>query len=547
MTVARSVHDVLSDHVQFAVECIDRMYLNVYVPQLQYAAGLVGYVHRRLGLPIASTAPLARITDAFSTAVRRFARDNELPWVDFAKGQRKDDVMHEHLARFTATEGVLFVGRAQEKTRLFRTEKRRDAHGDSYPWIVRTTGLVNQFYFYCLDADFGPFFLKFCSYFPYNAKLCINGHEWAKRQAAQARIAFTALDNGFAAVDDVDRLQQICDSLGPEQIDALLRKWLARLPHPFSGEDRAAGYRYDISILQAEFSLTQMLDKPVSGRVFFEHVIRDNLDIGRPDQVALVFDRRLIRRGPRVTPGRFATRVITDGVTPSLHVNYKHTAIKQYHKEGRALRTETTINDTTDFGIGKRLTNLPALREIGYTANRRLLRVQSISHDPITGADALHTITAPVTTTTGARIPGLRLGEQRSHALLAALPLFRLQPDGFANKDLRTVIAELRAIPPEKLTPGQITYDLRRLRARGLITRVPHTHRYIITDHGLHTAMFLSAVHDRFLPTGLAQLNDPSSPPLRQASRAYQQAFENLSSTTGLAHHRTDPNRPPQT
>ena len=165
MTVARSVGDVLSEHVVFEVDCIDRMYVNVYVPGLQYAAGLVGYVHRQLGLPIASTAPLARITDAFSTAVHRFARTNAVPWVDFAKGQRKDDVMHEHLARFSGTEGVLFIGRAQEKTNLFRTEKRRDANGDSYPWIVKTTGLVNHFYFYCYDDDFGPFFITRLSQF----------------------------------------------------------------------------------------------------------------------------------------------------------------------------------------------------------------------------------------------------------------------------------------------------------------------------------------------------------------------------------------------
>jgi hypothetical protein len=149
MTVARSVDDVLTEHVRFQVECIDRMFLNVYVPQLQYPAGLVGYVQRQLGLPIASTAPLAKITDAFFTAVHRFARDNGIPWVDFVRGQRKDDVMHEHLEAFTGSEGVLFVGRAQEKTKLFRTEKRRDANGDCYPWIVQTTGLVNHFYFYC--------------------------------------------------------------------------------------------------------------------------------------------------------------------------------------------------------------------------------------------------------------------------------------------------------------------------------------------------------------------------------------------------------------
>lgn len=427
MTVARSVADVLTEHVQFEVECIDRMFCNVYVPGLQFARGLVGYVHRQLGLPIASTAPLAKITEAFDKAVRRFARDHELAWVDFAKGQRKDDIAHEYLARFTGAEGVLFVGRAQEKTKLFRTEKRRDANGDAYPWIVPATGLVNQFYFYCVDDDFGPFFIKFCSYFPYNAKLCLNGNEWAKRQAAKAGIGFTALDNGFAAIDDVERLQRICDRLGPEQIEALLGKWLAILPHPFSAADHAAGYRYEVSILQAEFSLTQMLDKPVAGRMFFEQVIRDNLDIGRPDQIALVFARKLIGRGPRHTPGVFRTRVITEGVTPSLHVDYKHTRIKQYHKEGRALRTETTINDTTDFSIGKRLTNLPALREIGFTANRRLLHVQRLSHDPITGADALETITSTVTTATGARIPGLRLGQRRSHALLQALLTFACQ------------------------------------------------------------------------------------------------------------------------
>ncbi|ULN44824.1 hypothetical protein MI149_29505 (plasmid) [Mycolicibacterium crocinum] len=116
MTVARSVGDVLNEHMQFEVECIDRMYLNVYVPGLQYAPGLVAYVHRQLGLPIASTAPLAKITEAFSAAVHRYARDNALPWVDFVKGQRKDDVMHEYLAGFTGQEGVLLVGRAQEKT-----------------------------------------------------------------------------------------------------------------------------------------------------------------------------------------------------------------------------------------------------------------------------------------------------------------------------------------------------------------------------------------------------------------------------------------------
>ena len=176
---------------------------------------------------------------------------------------------------------------------------------------------------------------------------------------------------------DPKRLQGICDGLSAAKIDGLLRKWLRLLPHPFTGADRKAGYRYDISILQAEFSLTQVLDRPVHGRPFFEQVIRENLDLGRPEEVQLIFNRRI----NRTTPGRFRTRILTQDVTPSLNVYYKNTRIKQYHKENRALRTETTINNTYDFGVGRRLLNLPKLREIGFAANRQLLEVERLSHD----------------------------------------------------------------------------------------------------------------------------------------------------------------------
>ena len=277
-----------------------------------------------------------------------------------------------------------------------------------------------------------------------------------------------------------------------------------------------------------------MLDKPVSGRVFFEQVIRDNLDAGRPDQVSLIFGRHLKRSGYRPTPGRFRTRVITSGVTPSLHVDYKHATIKQYHKEGRALRTETTINDTRDFRIGKRLTNLPALREVGFSATRRLLRLQRLSHDPITGSRAITAITSPAITPAGTRIPGLRLAQPRSHALLAALLIFRLQPRGFTNRDLRDLTAQLRGLT--HVSTGQVTYDLRRLRTHQLIERVPGTHRYQVTDTGLHTAMFLTRLHDRILPAGFAQLTATAPPgKLRRAATAYQAAIDDIIRDAGLA------------
>jgi len=534
--VPRSVADVLAEHVTLEVECIDRMYLNAYVPGLQFVNGVVSFLRNHRGHRFASSALLEPISRDFTARIHGFIEKEGVPLVHFKKGQRKDDVTQEHLARFDREEGVLYVGRAQERTAVFRTEKRQNPDtGASYPWIVRSTAMVNHFYFYAVDEDFGPFFLKFCTYFPYNAKLCINGNEWAKRQALKAGLDIEALDNGFAACDDPKKLQRICDRLGPGHIDRLLRKWLALLPHPFAAADRRAGYKYDLSILQAEFSLTQMLDRPLAGRIFFEEVIRENLDIGRPDRVSLIFGRRVVSRGRFQTPGRFRTRVLTANVTPSLHVEYKSTKIKQYHKEGRALRTETTINDSYDFGIGRRLCNLPALREIGFSANRRLLDAQRLGHDPIVGQETFEQVCCP-TVAHGQRAPALRFGDPRVQALLAAVVVFRLQPEGFTNRQLRTHLAPLLGLSPDQFSAGRMTYDLRRLRLHALIERIEKTHRYRLTDRGWRIALFFTRAYNRFLRTGLADLTDPlATGTLAQALAYLDEKLDDHARNSGLA------------
>ncbi|MGH9917697.1 MAG: hypothetical protein ACRD6W_02310, partial [Nitrososphaerales archaeon] len=174
MTVPRSVADVLDGHVTLEVECIDRMYLNLYVPNLQYDTGVVGFFKGHRGATFASSALMDPMTRGFVADIERFVAAHGVDLVTFEKGKRKDDVAQAYLAAFDKEEGVLFVGKAQEKTMAYRTEKRRNPEtGRPYPWIVRATVLVNHYYFYCVDKDFGPFFIKFCSYFPYGAKLCL--------------------------------------------------------------------------------------------------------------------------------------------------------------------------------------------------------------------------------------------------------------------------------------------------------------------------------------------------------------------------------------
>ena len=525
MSIALTVADILKDHLTLEVEAIDRLYLNAYVPHLQSEGGVVGFFRRHRGAPIASSALMAPISTVFVKSIERFVHNHRLPLVTFQppKKQRKDAVAAKYLAQFPTQEGVYLVGKAQEKITTFRTQKRRNAEtGQTYPWIYRTTAMVNQYYFYILDADFGPLFIKFASYFPYQAKVCLNGHEYVKRQLRKAGIAFRALENGILSCADPARLQVICDGLTPQQIDRVVRKWLRRLPHPFSARDRAAGYLYDLSVLQVECSLTQVLDRPQTGRLFFEEVIRENLDLGRPDRVQLLFARRITKR----TPGQFRTRVITAGVIPSLYVDYKDCRIKQYLKAvpaGCALRTETTINNTYDFGIGKRLHNLPKLREIGFAANHRLLEIERLSHDCMLAEDTFQTINGPVAVG-HQRASGLRFGDPRAHQLLQAVIVFRQIAQGFRCDDLRRHLAALSGRAPDQISQGAITYQLRRLRLHGFVERLPKSFRYRVTEFGLRAALFFTRAYNRLLrPASAAAL-----PGISAVANPLKRAFANV-------------------
>lgn len=515
MNLKPSVAELQKEHIVMELESIDRMYLNAYVPQLTTEAGVAGFVRGYLGHRFASTKQVAEMTESFVEAIMQFSLDHKIDLVRFQKGQRKDDVMQARLRIFRKKkhqEGVVFIGVAQEKARVPRTVRKAFGNGSTIPWINYSSANVNFYYFYCLDEEFGPFFIKFCSYFPYTAKLCINGHEYLKCQLQRRGIGYEALDNGIWCCEDVATAQRICDHFDERKIEAFFRKWLRRLPHPFSAKDRQAGYRYDLSILQAEFSLTQIWNRALSGRYFFEEVIRENIDLGRPEQVQLIFSRKLKRS--TVADGRCRTRIITEGVIPSLHIYYKNTHSKQYLKAAKrrtGLRTETTINNAYDFGIGRRLRNLAALRQIGFEANRRILEVEKLTHDCCIGQQSFQQLQQPANVE-GQHASALRFGDPRVQALFAVLVLFSLQPQGFRNKELRPLLAQALGLDCQEITQAKMTYDLRRLRLHGLIERIAGTHRYQLTTIGLRTVLFYSRTLNRVIRPGLSQIAHPNFP-----------------------------------
>jgi hypothetical protein len=507
-----TIPELLDGHVTLEVECLDRLYLNGYIGKLATGGGLVAFLRGQLEKPVPSPVVLGQVSERFREAVKAQAEREHIPVYQFQHKERKDDIAHHFRRQRQVRDEIVFIGVAQEKAQAFNGKK---VNGQ-FEFNRDKTVYVNHYYFYIDDEDFGPLFLKVCSYAPWSTKLCLNGHEWAKRQLEKRKIDYEALDNGFLSCAAPGQLQQICDSLAPQDIDRVFRKWLKRIPLPLRPQDREAGYDWDLSIWQMEVSLTQIFDRPLRGREFLEEIIRDNLDLGRPDRVQLIFERAVTKK----TPGQFRTRVIQDGVHPSVHIEYKNFDLKQYCKEGRGCRTEGTFRNPNDCGVNKGLSNFPYLQQIGRQINRRLLEVERVSHNSGLSGDSIQRVVQPAVTEDGKKAPGLKFGQPRVMALLLALTMFHHLVDGFRNHDLRQQVADLLGMALSEYSPGQMTYDLRRLRRKGLIYRPPKTNRYFVTPYGWKVARLFSRLEVRVFRPAMAMFtgNDAVLPfPLRQS------------------------------
>jgi hypothetical protein len=500
-----NVNTLLDDHVTLRYESVDRLILNGYVPRLQTAAGLARFLAGQPGEEIPRYALLGERTAALNRQIERYAETAAIPLVHFEKGARKEDIARPYLdaAEAAGHEGVVLIGIAQERADVFRPPAKRDREPGHYA-VRRTSAFVNHVYFYLFDRTMGAAFIKLCTYAPWSVRVWLNGHHWARRRLEDRHLGYQSLDNGFASVDDRRVLQTVCDAFSAAAIEHFVRRWLARLPSPLSDADEAAGFRYELSILQLEVSCTEVFDRPSHGRAFFESVVLDQLDLGRPERLQLLFGHRILRN--RAAP--FRTRVFGAGAAPSLQVEHCHTRIKQYWKLDRALRTETVINDAYDFGIGRRLANLAALVAVGRAINGRLLALERDAQRCVPAAATFEALVRP-SGPPERRAPGLRFGEPRVVALFGALADFRWAAGDIRSGPLRELVAHHLGAP---YGSRQMAYDLRRLVRKGLIERIPHSFRYRLTELGRRLVLFCAKLYSRIIGRGLSRLDPPPGP-----------------------------------
>jgi hypothetical protein len=513
-----NINDVLDGHVALEVECVDRLYLNAYVPRLQVGPQVNHFLERHLGYPIGSPTLVQQIGTRFRRDVKAFAARHRIPILQLNKPDRSrwDDRKLDHVRPYLERAdragrwGVVAIVATQEFQWVFSATKHTGSTtGGVYFRWTKQERRVGVYYFYVLDREFGPGFIKICTYFPYPAKVWVNGHEWAKRQARRARLVFTELANGFAACARPDRLQAICDRFGPADVQAFFNRWMTTIPTPLTGTDRAAGYWWELSMRQVEVSRTLVFDDPRRARSFFEALVADNVGIGRPHEMAMVFARPL--RRPTKHPYR--TRVFGPGTEVKIDFSYKHSRVKQYLKEGRALRIETVINKPSDIDVLARLEHLPELVAKARAVNCRLLTMERAGQGCAIGSALFERIHQPYNRE-GQRTGAFRFGDPRAMALAGALCCVVHTVTGFTNHSLRGLVAGLLG---HDYSVNQMTYDLRRLRLHAIIERIPHTHTYRLTPEGIRVALFYTKLHHRLLRPLLDADRPPAPTNLRRA------------------------------
>ncbi len=283
-----SVAEALEGHVTLDVECFDRMVFNAYVPLLQSGGGMVTFLRDHRGNPIPSPALFAPIGEAFRSAVRRFSEEQGIPLLPFRSRQDKLATVRRYLdaAAAVGRQGVVAIGEAQERRSVWMGRASTIAALRASPTTTSTarsgpspsSTSTSSTSPGARPRSRSPRTLRT----PH--ELWCNGHEWAKRQLLRAGIGFEPLKNGFARCDDPQALERISDRLGASAVEALFRRWTARLPLPLSDADRAAGYDWQLSMRQIEYSRTLVLDRPALGRAFFAEVARESLGLGSPTE-----------------------------------------------------------------------------------------------------------------------------------------------------------------------------------------------------------------------------------------------------------------------
>jgi hypothetical protein len=488
--------------IRFQYSCFDRMLLNAVVQPMQQPARIVGFLDKSRQVPSITKAYFRSVSEDYHRFVTRLAATQRVHIVEPPKGVRREDWVEPFYQRFGARFGIVVILKSRENARIAVSYP--TASGGNH--IEVYTRFVWQYYFYLRDQDWGRMFLRICPYFPFNARICLNQHEWLARRLQEEGVFFRKAANAFVQCSNPDRLQQLADSLTPSDLEVPLQGWLRELVPFYASDDptRLTDFVYRLFCSQVEYC-TNLIFKE---RAALDHVADRLLDlnrsIGRPDKLSTIFGHRITQ----AYRGGLKTRIADYHLgNPVIRSEYKDSSVKQYVRDHSVLRNEATSYNTRDLGVGKSIRNLPQLCRVMHGINDRYLAIQQDVLETYVDRGQLARLRQPTITASGRRTPGLKLDDPRLLAVMQALTCFvHLSRGGrFRTRDLHQRAAETLGLTTTTYRLSQLRYDLAKLRAKRLVVKVPKTQTYRLTPQGFRICvLFLKLFHRVYAPFSAA-------------------------------------------
>lgn len=493
--------------IRFQYSCFDPMLLNAVVQPMQRPALIVGYLDKCKHVPSITRAYFRQVSEAYHDFVADLAIQQRIQIVEPPKGVRREDWVEPFYSSFGRRFGIVVILKSRENARV----------AVSYPTpsggnrIEVCTRFVWQYYFYLRDRDWGRMFLRICPYFPFNARVCVNQHEHLARQLEREGITFRQAANAFVQCADPERLQQLADGFRPGDLDRAVQRWLHQLvPFYTSEPDRTSDRVYRVFCSQVEYCTNLIFRQRAALDRMADRLLDLNRNIGRSDKLSTVFGYRITK----AYRGGLKTQIADHHLgNPVIRSEYKDSSIKQYVRDHRVLRTEATSYNTNDLGVGKSIANLPQLRCVMSAINDRYLAIQQDVLETYIDRGQLARLRQPTITASGRRTPGLKLDDPRLLAVMQALTCFAHLARGgrFRTRDLHQTAAEALGMTTATYRLGQLRYDLAKLRAKGLVLKVPKTQTYRLTPQGMRICvLFLKLARRVYAPFAAASLRPMS-------------------------------------
>lgn len=516
------------DSIKFGYRCFDRILLNGLIQPFQQPERVVGFFNKYRRGWLVNRNHLGSIADDYATWIKRQASRWHVPILEDPK-ERRDEFVEKYFRKAQPGDVVAII-KAREPSRILIALGSADT-----PFLKYAQRWVTHYNIYVNDPCWGKMFVRMCPYLPFSARICLNQHHWLANRMREDGVDFRQCTNAFLECSDPERLQQLSDSLTAEDLQACGYRWLTELTPFFTRQEwEHANCVHRLFVSQVEYCDNLVFHKRAALDAMAQRLLDSNRSIGKPDNIVNIFGRRITSR----YRGKLQTEIEDLHLeNPVIRAYYGHGFIKQYIRDHVLARTEPTSNDPRDYGVKKAVENLPQLRQKMSQVIDGYLNVQQDILETFLDRGQLRQLLEPTISPTGKRTPGLKLDNARQLALMHALVRFVHVAAGgtFCAAELLPEVRATLNLSADAYKPGSLRYDLSKLRAKGLVEKVPRSRRYRLAPKGYALCVVFLKLFERIyapLTAGLLRpiKGDSRLPPERRhpLDRLYQKVVDDL-------------------